>query len=359
LALYVANAREYTRDRLALMVSLIMPLVFALFFGLVFGGDDSPEIEIGLADGDGGAVAQQLVAMLQSPGLAGMLVLQQGELQPLLEELRRGKIDLVLSLPGRLSAAVARQETVAFPVYYDVSRQSSATLARGFMESFLAQANLALVQAPVLLRPQVQPIQGEPFRAVDFYVPSMLGVAMLWLGVFGTAQPLVEMREKQVLRRFAVTPISRRTVLLAQVCWRVTVGLIQTALFVALGLLAFRMQVAGWLLFVGVVVLGALTFVTMGYFVAAISPSMESAIGIAQILNFALSFLSGSFFQPEVLPSLLRPALYAMPLTYLSDALRQTMSGFPPFLPLGVDVAVLAGWLAIFAALSVRFWRWE
>lgn len=38
-------------------------------------------------------------------------------------------------------------------------------------------------------------------------------------------------------------------------------------------------------------------------------------------------FLSGIFFQLEVMPEWLRDVATVMPLTYLGDALRQTMVG--------------------------------
>ena len=62
---------------------------------------------------------------------------------------------------------------------------------------------------------------------------------------------------------------------------------------------------------------------------------------------------------PEVLPDWLRNVATLMPLTYLGDALRQTMVGGAPFMPLPVDVAVLGGWLVVTLGISARFFRWQ
>ena len=35
------------------------------------------------------------------------------------------------------------------------------------------------------------------------------------------------------------------------------------------------------------------------------------------------------------------------------------MVGGAPFVPLGVDLAVLGGWLAVCLAISARFFRWQ
>ena len=106
-------------------------------------------------------------------------------------------------------------------------------------------------------------------------------------------------------------------------------------------------------------VLGALTFVSLGYLIAALSKTEESVFGITSVLNFPMMFLSGIFFPLEIMPDWIRPVVQAIPLTYLVDALRQTMVGAPPVHALGLDALVLGIWLAVAAVLSVRLFRWE
>jgi ABC-2 type transport system permease protein len=106
-------------------------------------------------------------------------------------------------------------------------------------------------------------------------------------------------------------------------------------------------------------VLGALTFVSLGYLIAALSKTEESVFGITSVLNFPMMFLSGIFFPLEIMPDWIRPVVQAIPLTYLGDALRQTMVGAPPVHALGLDALVLGIWLAVAAVLSVRLFRWE
>ena len=48
-----------------------------------------------------------------------------------------------------------------------------------------------------------------------------------------------------------------------------------------------------------------------------------------------------------------------MPLTYLGDALRQTMVGGSAYVPLPLDVLGLGGWLAVSFLISARFFRWQ
>jgi ABC-2 type transport system permease protein len=72
-----------------------------------------------------------------------------------------------------------------------------------------------------------------------------------------------------------------------------------------------------------------------------------------------MMFLSGIFFSFEFLPDFLQTIARFLPLTYLGDALRQVMVNSPQVAPLGVDIAVLVGWLVVCLGISARFLRWE
>jgi ABC-2 type transport system permease protein len=191
-------------------------------------------------------------------------------------------------------------------------------------------------------------------------MPGLLGIALLWLGLFATALPLMRLRAGHVLRRLSVTPLRPATMLSAQIAWRVTVGLLQTGLLLLVGYLVFGVGVVGnKLLFVGAVILGALMFVSLGYVLAGLAPSEEGLMAIVQLVNFPVMFLSGGLFPVEMLPSFLRPVVNLSPLTYLTDALGQLMTGAPPLHPLWLDFVVLGVSLAIFLVLGIRCWRWE
>jgi ABC-2 type transport system permease protein len=121
---------------------------------------------------------------------------------------------------------------------YDPTRQSSG-IGLGTVNTLLNNANLQISGAPRRLTMREQTVQTNPPRMIDFYIPGMLGVAFLWLGVFGTAQAVVIQRETQVLRRLSVTSITRATMLTAEVAWRVSIGLLQTATFLIVGYFGF------------------------------------------------------------------------------------------------------------------------
>jgi ABC-2 type transport system permease protein len=360
-ALYLANAREFLRDRTSLFIIMLMPVALAVFFGVIFGSFDSGfTLQLGVVNENAGPAGEQFVDGLVSEETEEVLNLHTGTREEMEAALNKGWVSVVMMLPEDTTAKLAAGEPVTVEVLYDPTRPTSSGAGLGFVRTLLDEANLALSGAPRLLTMAERSVQTNPPRAIDFHMPGMLGVALFWLGLFGTALPLVQQREAQVLRRLSVTPLTPSALLTAQIAWRVTVGLIQAALFLLVGYVGFGVGVAGnKLLFVGAVVLGTLMFVSLGYFLTCLASSTEGVSAVVQIVNFPIMMLSGTLFTTEMLPSFFKPLVAVMPLTYLGDALRQLMIGTAPMHPLWLDFAVLGGWLVVLTGLAIKFWRWE
>jgi ABC-2 type transport system permease protein len=358
-SLYLAQAREFLRDRSAVLFVLLLPVAFGVFFGLVFSEGSSFTLQLGLANEDLGPAGGQIVKGLESPEAKGGYHLSTGSREELMATLGRGDLHALLILPENLSQSMMSGQSAVIEVFYDTANPNSSGLAIGVVRTLLNEINLTLSGSPPILEMNPQPVQTNPLRSIDFFMPGMLGVALLWLGIFGTAQPIVAQREAQILRRIGVTPISRLTILTAEVSWRVTVGLMQAATFLLVGYFGFDVGVISWPPFIGAVLLGTLVFVSLGYVLAGLGRSTESVMAISQLINFPMMMLSGSIFMADMLPDLFQPIMSALPLTYLSDLLRQTMVGATAMHPMGLDLAVLGGWLVVLFLLAIRLWRWE
>ena len=71
---------------------------------------------------------------------------------------------------------------------------------------------------------------------------------------------------------------------------------------------------------------------------------------MVMLMNFAMLFFGQVFFDLSSV-SFLRPIIYAMPLTYLSDILRHVVIGVTGLFSTGVAALVLIAWTA--AAITV------
>ncbi|MCI0394071.1 MAG: ABC transporter permease [Chloroflexi bacterium] len=355
--LYIASVKEFMRDRMALFWTLAFPILFIFIFGIVFSGGDDPSYPVGLAIEDEGPAGQALAEVFQS---IEAFEVTTGRREELVARLEEGDYRLVVVIPATLSADLAARRPAEVEVIYDPTNTVTAQVVLTITEKVVDGFDRQRSNSPTLLSIAPIPVTSDRLRTIDFFIPGILGMALMQLGLFGTAPALVQLREQQVLRRIGATPLPRTTLLASQVLMRLTIGAIQTILILVVGILLFDVTIVGnLLLLAGFAFLGALMFVAMGYMISGLAKTQESVTGITSLLNFPMMFLSGLFFPVEVMPAWIRPVVNAIPLTYLADALRQIMVGAPPVYGLGLDALVLAAWLLVCAVLAVRFFRWE
>jgi ABC-2 type transport system permease protein len=361
-ALTAANLKSFFRDRTALFWTAAFPVLFVVLFGLIFQGGTASKVSLGWVDQDGSPASAALEQALAGSQAA---TLKPGTLDDRLAAMRQGQLDAVLVVPpgfGRAAAAVADGSPPAGPpfavrLYVDPSQQTVSGRATALVEAALAAVNLG--GRPPAVVAQAVPLQTETLNGISYFVPSLLGMALMQLGVYA-AVPLVGNREKLILKRLAVTPLRRWQLLGANVLTRLVLGLGQAALITGVGMAAFGVKITGHpLAIAGLVVLGAVAFLALGYLLASFTPTEDAANAVASVVQFPLMFLSGTFFPIQFMPDALQAVARVLPLTYLSDALRQVMVGGSALAPLPLDLLFLTGWLVVCFAISARFFRWQ
>ncbi|HEX8939299.1 MAG TPA: ABC transporter permease [Candidatus Limnocylindrales bacterium] len=371
--LTAANLKSFVRDRAGMFWTLLFPVVFVLLFGMIFSGTQNPKYSVGWVDQDGTQASARLASAF---GAVPILELKPGDEPTSLDAMRKGNVSAVIVVPKGYGAALAAaqrpsasplgglpglpgQAAVKLVLYTDPSHQTTAQTIQQIVGQVAGVINQQLTRAPDLLGVEPRPLQTENISNVAYIVPSILAMALMQLGLFG-AIPLVEQREKLILKRLGATPLKRWTLVGSNVLVRLLVGVVQAILILGIGATVFHVTILGSLALVaGLVLLGAATFIALGYVVASFARTEEAASQTTSILQFPLMFLSGIFFPFEIMPDFMRAVGAAMPLTYLGDAMRQVMVNGAAFAPLSVDVAILAVWLVVCLGISARFFRWQ
>ncbi len=358
-ALTKANIRSYTRDRAALFWTLAFPLIFIFMFGFIFQGGGTAGLNLGWVDEDGSAAATALrAAFVAQEGTE----LTDGDRETSLASMRDGKVDAVIVVPAGYGEGLAAGEAGTGPpttvvVYTDPSRSNLVASVYQAVGAVLGVVNLG--GRPPLVTLQAETLQTENINFISYFVPSMLGLSVMQVGIFA-AIPLVADREKLILKRLAATPLKRWQLVGSNVLMRLLIALVQSVIIVGVGVLFFGVEITGpWALTVLFVSLGAVAFLALGYVIASFAKTEDSANGMTSVIQFPMMFLSGTFFPIEAMPPPLQAVARLIPLTYLSDALRQVMVGGAAFAPLYVCAAVLLGWLGVCFAIASRKFRWQ
>jgi ABC-2 type transport system permease protein len=356
LRLTVANIKSFTRDRQALFWTLLFPLMFVILFGAIFSGGSSQR-SIGFADLDGSPASATLKGAF---GSISSVKLVDGTQDELLEQMRTGGVSAVIVVPkGYADSVAAKAGPAQVTVYTDPSQSAADGATRQLVGFVLSAVNQAATGQPPAVEPAFQTIQTSDLSFISYLVPSILGMSLMQLGVF-SAIPLVADREKLILKRLQATPLRRWQLVGSNVLMRLLIAIFQTAIIVGVGSLAFHVEIAGsWLLIGGIILLGSLAFIALGYVIASFAKTEESANGMTSIVQFPLMFLSGTFFPIDAMPDFLKGIARVLPLTYLSDGLRQSMVAGTPFAPLWVCFAFLAVWLVVCFGIAARFFRWQ
>ena len=190
-----------------------------------------------------------------------------------------------------------------------------------------------------------------------FVVPLVLMIVVGTVAVINLPSFLASYRKTGVLRRLAVTPAHPLMVLGAQVI----VSAIQIAVGVALALgvaaAAFDLQAPRRLaVAIGVGLLAAAAMYALGMLVAALSPTVNSAVAIGMVVFFAMGATGGMFGPMEQLPDAIARIGEVLPFGAGSLALQAAWIGqaveTTHLLSLGIT-AVVAG------AVATATFRWD
>ncbi|HSW42215.1 MAG TPA: ABC transporter permease, partial [Patescibacteria group bacterium] len=204
-----ANIRSFLRDRDGLFWTMAFPVVFMLLFGAIFSGGPT-KFEVAWVDLDESSASTALAA---DPGIAAVFDLATfATEEEAVSVMRAGDVRAVIVVPAGFGAAVQRPHGVAGPLpvtlYTDPSNQQVSATITGIVANLLGSLNLAAAgQAPVLVL-DPRSLLGESISVISFFVPSVLAMALMQLGLFG-ALPVVEQRQNLILKRISATPIRR------------------------------------------------------------------------------------------------------------------------------------------------------
>jgi ABC-2 type transport system permease protein len=332
-----ARLLEFIREPEAIFWVFVFPVLMALGLGIAFRNRPLESLRIAVQQGAGAA---ELAATLDSfPGL------QARALDPAdaRNQLRTGKLALVV-VPG---------DSVIY--LFDPTR-SESQLARQVVDDAVQRAEGR--RDPVAVGERYLTEPGS--RYIDFLIPGLLGLNLMGSGMWGIGFNIVQARRKKLLKRLLATPMRKSEYLLAYVLSRLVFMILEVAALIGFGWLVFDVRVHGSFLNLFVVsVVGALAFAGLGMLTASRAKTLEGVSGIMNLVMMPMWIFSGVFFSYSRFPDALQPAIKALPLTPLLDALRSVMTdGAPLSANLG-RLSLVGLWGAVSFLTALKIFRWN
>jgi ABC transporter DrrB family efflux protein len=333
-AIFHARTMEFLRDRGTFFWNLLFPVVLVVGFALAFSNPDDKVFKIGLIGSPASAPSFLSISQVQ------VVPYPQGEEKTVLNRVRQHQLDLAVD--------------VSTHQFWVNDESGKSRLA----ERLLLDEVKAPSSAPSVWSKGT--VTGKPVRYVDWAVPGVIAMNMLFSCLFGVGYVLVRYRKNGVLKRLKATPVRALTFLLAQTLSRLVIVL-ATVVVVWVGtnfFLNFTMN-GSYLDLLLVTILGIVCLISLGLVFAARFRSEELANGLMNLLTFPMIVLSGVFFSLEGAPTYLKDVAQALPLTHLVDAARRIMLDGAGLAQVAPDLYALGGMTVLFLGVAAWLFKWE
>lgn len=200
---------------------------------------------------------------------------------------------------------------------------------------------------------------GADYTFIEQSFGALSTIAICAGGLMGLPILVADYRERKILKRFHVTPISPAMILFVHLVIYTLYSLLSILILWGMATLFWDFKMRGsYLLFMAGWLLVNVSMLSIGMLVGGIAKNSKIASVIACVLYFPMLIFSGATLPYEVLPSVLQKIVNFMPLTQgikiLKAATLGTDSG-------NVILSVIAmGSVAVICiAASIKLFRWE
>lgn len=328
LAVLIARNYEFFRDCAALAWNLIFPILLVVGFAFIFSGDRKALYKIGV-----------LTDIIETSNNHKVMTLKHIEFVSYdeksfaMNKLRQHKIDLLVDF---------EQKT------YWVNQSSSS----GYITE-----KLLLASSPNYQR---KAIEGKEIRYLDWVVPGILGMNMMFSCLFGVGYVIVRYRKNSVLKRLHATPLRPIEFLTAQVCSRLLIVMsLSSGIFIGCNLI-FDFYILGSLIDLFIIaLLGTVSLISLGLLIAARSESEEFTGGMLNVASWPMMMLSGVWFSLEGSPEFIQTLSQLIPLTHMLEAARFIMLDGASLWQVKSHIIALLIMTGVFLISGSLLFRWQ
>ncbi|MDG2091282.1 MAG: ABC transporter permease [Gammaproteobacteria bacterium] len=343
----------FSRDRQAIIFSLIFPLLMMLAFGFFNSGDPEP-IVVGIADNANSSLSQDFIDNIDENPL---FTVAQGTEQSLRPQVINGNIGFTLVIPEEFRGNPAN---IDLRVLIDTSETTQMNTVIPLLQQALVDVERDLRNLEPLFDLAIEDVESRTQSYLDFLVPGLLAMALMQIAMGGSGFNLVEFRRKGILKRLFVTPVQPKNFITGLVLSRLVIVIIQLSILLGIAILLLDITFIGNLFNLYVfIILGTTIFLSLGFCMGSLAKTQQAIMAMNMLMTWPQMLLSGIFYPIDAMPSLVQPMANLLPLSFVVNGLRGVAIEGANVITLMPNVIGILIWVTIALGFAIKLFNWK
>ena len=157
---------------------------------------------------------------------------------------------------------------------------------------------------------------GEAYTFMEQSLGALCSISICAGGLMGLPLIVSEYRERKILKRFKITPVSPVILLAVEFSIYILYCLVSMITLIFVSAVCWKVSIHGsWISFFGSWMLTVVSTLSIGLMVGGLAKNTKNASAIACILYFPMLIFSGATLPLEVMPEIVQKIVGVFPLT--------------------------------------------
>ncbi len=365
------------RNRVALFFVVIFPMILIVVLGMTYGGMGVGRV--GVADADGGPLAQDLVTRLKADTL-NLDVRTYPDAAAVRDAVERGFVNVGIAIPAGYDARLREGGDVTLEYFSQPSSVASAV--RTSVDAAIA-GHVALVRAARFTASQRSLTFDAALAAAEEVQPAVKGVTVnaeavseaavypsgftvgaqsqvilfMFLTSLTQSVVLITSRQLGISRREYATPTSASTIIAGEALGRYAFALFQGFLIVIGSALLFGVDWADPLATTTLILVFGAVCAGAAMLIGSVAANTSQAAAFGPALGMLGALLGGAMVPLEVFPAVMRTIAHVTPHAWALDAFRELSLQGGHLAEILPQLGVLAGMALLLMGLAI--WRFR
>lgn len=201
--------------------------------------------------------------------------------------------------------------------------------------------------------------EGVEYTFMEQSFGAFCAISICAGGLMGLPLAVSEYRERKILKRFKVTPVSPVKLLAVEFTIYVLYATVSMLTIILMAILIWKVKIHGsWFAFLGSWILTMVSTLSIGMMVGGIAKDAKSASVIACVLYFPMLIFSGTTLPYEVMPDAMQKVISIFPMTQGIQLMKAAFLG-ASVNNIRISIIVMVVVTAVCTGIAVKCFKWE